>query len=120
MQQKPSTILIANVLYLSAIAVSLLAIFLLPDRAHWAGFKMLYSYLIILAFVDLALMKSMDQLTMKAYRSRDSKVAAPKPHVAPIVLVPTSLSQHNIFLAERCGRFLWSTQMERHARCMRR
>ena len=35
-------------------------------------------------------------------------------------LVPTSLSQHNIFLAERCGRFLWSTQMERHARCMRR
>ena len=35
-------------------------------------------------------------------------------------LVPTSLSQHNIFLAGRCGRFLWSTQMERHARCMRR
>ena len=39
---------------------------------------------------------------------------------AESMLVPTSLSQHNIFLAGRCGRFLWSTQMERHARCMRR
>ena len=86
MQQKISPVLIGRILYLFDLALFTLLILYIPTKAAHPPSGLFYSLLLMVSVVELAFMKYMDHIAMKAQTNRQEAGSAPKSRYMPIVL----------------------------------